>query len=122
MGFGPKAPDVESGVAHVRELIDMLYPEHATPRALDILSQLTRILLTARVPLSFAHIHRLLQDDTWRHWVEERLPEPLPAPWTHEQGPIDPTRLDPDFGWLLADRLEAARQLDEIDEPEPEDE
>jgi len=116
MGFGPKLPDVESGVEAVTHLISLLYPEHATPRALDLLGHTTRALLAANVPLTFAALDRFWRDGEWRQWVMGRWRAPLAGPWDG-LGPagLAPDTLDADFGWILADRLSTLREsaLDE---------
>lgn len=107
MGFGPKAPDAAAARQAVRDLIALLYPERATPAALDALERLTAALLEAKVPLSFARIQQFLADPNWRQWVLERAPAARPAWEPYAGRTIAAEELDPDFAWLLADRLAA---------------
>ncbi|MDA8194340.1 MAG: hypothetical protein M0Z53_10130 [Thermaerobacter sp.] len=111
MGFGPKARDIASGVDAVKQIVALLYPERSTDQALAMLSALAEVLLTAQVPLSFEHMARFLRDPAYRHWALQRLPEPLDGFWTLYAGRAVPEQaLDPDFAWLLADRLQTARE------------
>lgn len=107
MGFGPKVPDAASGASRVREIVALLYPERATPAALDWFERLARVLLESREELSFSHILRFLVDPDWRREVLSKSPagdNPWPA---FGDRPIAPAELDPDFAWLLEDRLAA---------------
>ncbi|NMP21324.1 hypothetical protein [Sulfobacillus harzensis] len=109
MGFGPKTSSIESGVQAVRDLIDLLYPERATPTVLDLFGQSARALLTAKAALTFENIDRFWRDPAWRDWIQARWAKPISGPWESLSGQaVDPTDLDPDFGWLIADRLAAA--------------
>lgn len=115
MGFGPKAPDIESGVQAVAELIELLYPERSTPKALTLLRASARALLSAKAPLTFDNIARFWQDPEWRGWIQERWDQPLPGPWdAWAKASVNPSQLDSDFGWLLADRIAANRESDEL--------
>lgn len=118
MGFGPKASSVDAGVQAVRDLIELLYPDQATPKVLDLFGETARALLTAKAALTFENIDRFWQNPEWRQWVRERWPEPLPGPWDSYAGQaVEPKELDPDFGWLIADRLAAGLQDPTKDEP-----
>ena len=115
MGFGPKTPDVESGVQAVAELMELLYPERSTPQALMLLRASARALLSAKAPLTFDNIARFWQDPQWRRWIQGRWDSPLPGPWDGwDSVSVDPSQLDPNFGWLLADRIAANRESDEL--------
>lgn len=117
LGFGPKAPDVDSGVQAVKDLIALLYPDRATDRVLDLFASSARALLTAKAALSFENIARLWRDPDWRAWIMDRWDKPLEGPWTEREGEVvEPDSLDPDFGWLIADRLSASAPLQDPDD------
>ena len=110
MGFGPKAPDIESGVKAVQDLIELLYPERAKRPTLTLFGQCARALLTAKAPLTFENIERLLTDPEWRSWIQNRWPDPVTGPWDGtESAVINPADLDENFNWLLKDRINANR-------------
>lgn len=107
MGFGPRARDREAARTAIRELIEVLYPERATPAALHVLDQMATLLLDNGAPLSFRSMHRLLENPAWREELLTRSPDTRAffSPYTGQA--IDAATLDPDFAWLLADRLSA---------------
>jgi hypothetical protein len=84
-----------------------LYPERATPHALEVLDRLVTLLLDSGAPLSFRSMDRLLADPAWRQTLLERAPASRPFFASAADAPIPPSRLDPDFAWLLHDRLAA---------------
>ncbi|MCY0897416.1 MAG: hypothetical protein OWU33_00535 [Firmicutes bacterium] len=107
MGFGPRTPDVESGVNAVKDLIALLYPERATPQALALFEHSARLLLQARAALTFENIARLWQDPVWRQWLLDRAsPTPDAAFWQpYRDRAVALAELDADFDWLIKDRL-----------------
>lgn len=110
MGFGPRMPDIESGVKAVTDLIELLYPERSTPEAIEWLAASARALLSARAALTFANIDRFWRDPDWRKWILDRVPQATPGPWdAYRQQSVAPSDLDQNFGWLVQDRLEATR-------------
>lgn len=112
MGFGPTAPDVESGVEAVKNLMELLYPEYATTEVLNLFEASARALLTAKAPLTFENINRLWRDPAWRQWIMERWPSRLAGPWDkYAQIPVDPHDLNPAFGALIQDRITASAAL-----------
>ncbi|MGC8488497.1 MAG: hypothetical protein ACP5QO_09815, partial [Clostridia bacterium] len=60
MGFGPRARDREAARMAIRELIELLYPQHATASALQVLDQLVVLLMDNGAPLSFRSMARAL--------------------------------------------------------------
>lgn len=107
MGFGPTVPDRDQALRAIGEIVSTLYPERATPSALAALKDVARALLAARAPLSFHTIDRFLGDPGWRAYLLTRAPDQAPA-WERQAGlKIAPEALDPDFAWLLRDRLAA---------------
>ena len=86
MGFGPKAPSVDSGVQAVKDLIELLYPERATPAVLELFAASARALLTAKAALSFENIQRFWQDPEWREWIQSRWQTPFDGPWDRFPG------------------------------------
>ena len=123
MGFGPKAGSVEDGVQAVRDLMELLYPERAGAEVLDLVGSTARALLTAKAALSFENIQRFWIDPAWRDWILARPDKPLPGPWDAHRGqPVDPASLNPDFGWLIRDRLSATEHFfADTDQPEDKD-
>lgn len=121
MGFGPKAPDVNAGVQAVKNLIELLYPDRASRSVLELLGSSARALLTAKAPLTFENIARFWQDPDWRQWIMDRWPESLTGPWNDITGAVEPEELDPDFGWLLADRIAAGKNFDPSTDPPHDD-
>lgn len=112
MGFGPKAGSVEGGVQAVRDLIELLYPERAEAEVLDLVGSTARALLTAKAALSFENIQRFWIDSEWRDWILARAKDPLRGPWDAHRGQgVDPESLNPDFGWLIRDRLSATEHF-----------
>lgn len=107
MGFGPTQPDAASAARAVRSIIELLYPERATPHALHVLDQLVGTLLRAKVPISFTMMQRFLQDPKWRAEILSTLPGDSQTWSSYEGRSIDSDALDPNFGWLLRDRLAA---------------
>lgn len=119
MGFGPKAPDVESGVQAVRDLIELLYPDRATDRVLELMGETARALLTAKAALTFENIGRFWQNPAWRRDIMSRWATPLSGPWdVVGHRPADPRDLDPDFGWLINDRIQSRLDLPADDRSE----
>lgn len=111
MGFGPRASNVAQGVQAVEEIVRLLYPERATERAVWILGRIAEALLAARVALHFQHIDRFLRDPDWRQWVLSRIEPSRPGFWDLYPGEaLEPDQLDPDFGWLVADRLQTTQE------------
>lgn len=114
MGFGPQAPDVESGVRAVKDLIELLYPDRATTSALALFGETARALLSAKAPLTFENVDRFWKDPEWREWIMGRWPEALPGPWEgHGGSAVDPADLDQDFAWLIQDRIQAGHGFHE---------
>ncbi|MBX5467945.1 MAG: hypothetical protein K6U14_10725 [Firmicutes bacterium] len=106
MGFGPTLPDRRRAVEAVRDIVTLLYPEHATPAALAWLEAIAAALLEARAALSFRTMAQFLADPDWRRIILERAPEAR-GPWAPYEGqPLDPSALDPHLGALFADRLQ----------------
>lgn len=117
MGFGPKTPDIESGVQAIKEIVTLLYPEHSTAHCLDTLAAIARAILMAQASLSFETIDQFLRNPEWRQWVLDRTTADIQKAWGFAQGQVlDPNQLDQDFGWLLRDRLDALKDF-----PDPED-
>ncbi len=110
MGFGPKASDPESGAQAVVDVVTTLYPEHSTTTCLTVLKNLAETLLSARAVLSFDSMAKFLQDPDWRQDILARASNPGTSwdAWVGE--PIAPESLDPNFAWLLQDRLSAMRE------------
>ncbi len=107
MGFGPHLRDRDDAVQAVVDIVSLLYPERATPCALSLLAAIARTLLTAGEPLEFMAMARFLSDPDWRHAVLADAPDQAPK-WSAQTGQaIDPAALNPDFAWLLRDRLNA---------------
>lgn len=107
MGFGPTVPDRDEALRAIGEIVSALYPERATPSALAALKHVAATILAARAPLSFQTIDRFLRDPDWRAFLLSRAPDQAPD-WASTAGrPIAPQALDPDFAWLLQDRLAA---------------
>jgi hypothetical protein len=113
MGFGPKTPDVESGVTKVKDLIELLYPERSTPASLELFGQTARALLTARAALTFENVQKFWADPDWRNWVMARWPEKMSGPWDAIEGSVSLDALDPDFAWLVRDRIRASQSFDD---------
>ncbi|MCY0878320.1 MAG: hypothetical protein OWU84_05215 [Firmicutes bacterium] len=113
MGFGPKAPDVESGVQAVKDLIALLYPERATPKVLHLVGESARLILEAKAALTFENIARVWRDPEWRQWLLGRTSSEATAAFWNPYGSqaLDPAALDSDFGWLIADRLKATQEF-----------
>ncbi|PSR20967.1 MAG: hypothetical protein C7B45_12790 [Sulfobacillus acidophilus] len=112
MGFGPKASSVESGVRAVKDLIELLYPEHATASSLSLVEHSTRALLSAGAALTFENIDRFWRDPKWRAEIMKLWPEPISGPWdSHDNQVLSPDALDKDFGWLLRDRIQATQSF-----------
>ncbi len=109
MGFGPKAPDPESGVKAVIDLITLLYPQLATPSVKFWLQAICEPLLLARAPLAFETIDRFLSHREFRQHILENpsISEKWRDLWTQYPGSIDPQKLDKDLAWLIRDRLAA---------------
>lgn len=108
MGFGPKPPSVDAGVEAVQNLIELLYPDRADPDVLALLGASARALLTARASLTFGNIARFWQDPEWRTWIMTRWPTPIAGPWDAVgTRAVEPSELNQNFGWLVADRLAA---------------
>lgn len=105
MGFGPKAPDPQRGAQAVVDIVTTLYPERSTETCLLVLKSLAEALLVARAALSFETMAKFLADPAWRQDILGRVPNPDPRWNTWDGKPIDPDMLDPDFAWLLRDRL-----------------
>ncbi len=120
MGFGPKMTSVESGVQAVRDLIELLYPERATDKALSLLEYSTRALLSARAALTFENIDRFWRDPQWRSEIMQRWSQPIPGPCdSHDNQALVPDTMDKDFGWLIRDRIQAAHSVLPEETPEP---
>ena len=113
LGFGPRARDGDGARKAISDLILLLYPEHATPAALAALDRLSALLLESGAPLSFRSMDRLLRDPAWREQLLDRAPDSRPAFAWAAGVPILPSELDPDFAWLLQDRLAAAGDEEE---------
>jgi len=107
MGFGPNLPDTHQAVRAVLDIVSLLYPERATDEALAVLQAIASVVLQAKAPMSFESIQRFLDTPDWREQLLERAPEERPA-WDRYRGQaIAPAALDPNFAWLLTDRLQA---------------
>jgi hypothetical protein len=107
MGFGPRARDREAARTAIRELIEVLYPERATPGALRVLDQMATLLIDNGAPLSFRSMARLLGNPDWRGSLLTRSPDTCAFFAPYAGRAIDAEWLDPDFAWLLCDRLQA---------------
>ncbi len=109
MGFGPKAPDPQSGAQAVVDVVTTLYPEHSTPGCVSVLKSLAQTLLSAKAALSFETMAKFLDDPDWRQDILARVSHPDPR-WDQWAGQsIVPDSLDPEFAWLLRDRLNTLR-------------
>lgn len=107
MGFGPNLPSTRQAVQAVLDIVGLLYPERATQSALSVLEDISTILLEAKAPMSFQSIQRLLASPAWREDILARAPDRHGRLSTYAGKVIDPAWLDPDFAWLLHDRLKA---------------
>jgi len=108
MGFGPRARDRDAARAAIRDLLTLLYPERATDSALRVIDRLATLLLDNGAPLSFRSMARVLADAAWRASLLARSPDSRPFFEPYTGLVIAPRDLDPDFAWLLSDRLEAS--------------
>jgi len=107
MGFGPNLPSRREAVQAILDIVSLLYPERATQSALAVLEGIALVLLQAKAPMSFESIDRFLADPGWRSTLLETAAT-SEEPWQRYTGlAIDPNDLDPDFAWLVNDRLKA---------------
>ncbi|MHB1610289.1 MAG: hypothetical protein ACYCT0_01200 [Sulfobacillus sp.] len=110
MGFGPKASDPESGAQAAVDIINMLYPERSTPRSQEVLRSLALVILKAKAALSFDNMARFLSDPDWREDLLRRAGDQSPN-WIDWHGRVILAQeLDPDFAWLLNDRLKTLHE------------
>lgn len=106
MGFGPQAPNAASGAEAVVNIVSILYPEHATVDCQAVLRSLALAILEAKAALSFETMSRFLADPQWREEILSRGTNPSDV-WNQWRGhPIKPEMLDPDFSWILKERLD----------------
>ncbi|PSR33738.1 MAG: hypothetical protein C7B46_09045 [Sulfobacillus benefaciens] len=106
MGFGPQTPDAASGAEAVVNIVSILYPEHATLACQAVLRALALAILEAKAPLSFEAMSRFLTDPQWREEILSRGTHPSDV-WNPWRGhPINPELLDPDFSWILKERMD----------------
>ncbi len=106
MGFGPQAPNAASGAEAVVNIVSILYPEHATAGCQAVLRALALALLEAKAALSFEMMSRFLSDPEWREEILSRGTNPSDD-WSQWRGhPINPELLDPDFSWILKERID----------------
>jgi hypothetical protein len=115
MGFGPRARDEEAARQAVRDIVELLYPDRATPSCLDVLDRLAVALWRGGRRISFEAMARFLADPKFRAEVLDGTAEA--GRWTSWAGrPIAPESLDADFAALLSDRLTASRDMAEADD------